>query len=41
MVSLICFSAEQPKDLELHLIDRQTMQAWPGAKLMSRIRGKL
>lgn len=37
MVSLIRFSAEQPKDLELHLIERQSMQAWPGAALMLRI----
>lgn len=37
MVSLIRFSAEQPKDLELHLIDRQSIQAWPGAAVMLRI----
>ena len=37
MVSLIRFSPEQPKDLELHLIDRRTVQAWPGAALMLRI----
>lgn len=37
MVSLIRFSIEQPKDLELHLIERQDMQAWPGAALMLRI----
>lgn len=37
MVSLIRFSAEQPKDLELHLIDRPSLQAWPGAALMLRI----
>lgn len=37
MVSLIRFSPEQPKDLELHLIDRRSVQAWPGAALMLRI----
>jgi hypothetical protein len=37
MVSLIRFSAEQPIDLELHLIDRQSMRTWPGAALMLRI----
>jgi hypothetical protein len=37
MVSLIRFSAEQPKDLELHLIERQSMRDWPGAALMLRI----
>lgn len=30
MVSLMRFSAEQMKDLELHLIDRQSMQDGPG-----------
>lgn len=37
MVSLIRFSPDQTKDLELHLIDRQTIQQWPGAALMLRI----
>ena len=37
MVSLIRFSAEQPKDLEHHLIDRRSLQGWPGAALMMRI----
>lgn len=37
MVSLIRFSPDRPKDLELHLIDRQTIQQWPGAALMLRI----
>jgi hypothetical protein len=37
MLSLIRFSAEQPKDLELHLIDRQSILVWPGASLMPRV----
>ena len=37
MVSLIRFSVEKPKDLEIHLIDRKIIQTWPGAALMLRI----
>ena len=37
MVSLIRYNPVHPKDLELHLIDRQTIQQWPGAALMLRI----
>jgi hypothetical protein len=37
MLSLIRFSADQPKDLELHLVERQSILIWPGASLMLRI----
>lgn len=37
MVSHIRFVAERPKDLELILVDRQTIEQWPGAALMLRI----
>jgi hypothetical protein len=37
MVSLIRFSSEKPKDLEIHLIDRKIIQIWPGAALLLRI----
>lgn len=37
MVSLIRYSPDHPKDLELHLIDRQIIRQWPGAALMLRI----
>lgn len=37
MVSLNRFNPEKPKTLELHLIDRQTIQQWPRPSLMLRI----
>lgn len=37
MVTLIRFCTDQPRDLEMHILDRAVIRQWPGAALMLRV----